>query len=212
MSNRSDGDTRRPRIVDEDDWFATPAVEPDDPPGEVTWQTELETEAEPPRRPDDTLRRRQAVVVLAALVAVALGAAGILLARSIGGSDDTPGTTDVGTATQFSTAQVTTAPTTSTPTTSTSTPTTTSPGSSTTPSATAVPTDATLRAGSTGEAVTALQEALASLGYTVGTADGKYGPATTKAVTAFQESNDLKADGIAGPETIAAINEAVANA
>ena len=58
--------------------------------------------------------------------------------------------------------------------------------------------------------MTALQETLNSLGFSVGTADGNYGAATVAAVTAFQEANDLTADGTAGPATIAAINAAAA--
>ena len=211
MNGRTEGDHRRPPVADEDDWFATPAVEPTDLPGEDTWEYEVE----PPPGPPDGLGRRQAIVVAAAIAAVALGAAGILLARSLGGSDSTGDTA----ATAGSTAQVTTAPAASTPTTTapststptTSTPTTTAPSTSTVPTATAVPTDATLRAGSTGAGVTALQQALTSLGYAPGTADGKYGAATTEAVTAFQKANGLTEDGVAGPKTIAAINEAVAS-
>ncbi len=61
-----------------------------------------------------------------------------------------------------------------------------------------------------GSSVTSLQTALTTLGYSPGAADGNYGPATTEAVTAFQTANDLTADGIAGPQTLAAINAALA--
>ncbi len=58
-----------------------------------------------------------------------------------------------------------------------------------------------LRYGSTGSEVTALQTALRTLGYTL-TADGKYGSATVAAVKAFQSAEGLTADGVAGQETL----------
>ena len=75
---------------------------------------------------------------------------------------------------------------------------------------TSVPTEATLRAGTTGSSVTDLQKALNQLGYDAGTADGNYGAATTAAVTAFQKDKGLTQDGVAGPTTLAAINTALA--
>ena len=196
VSARSDRERQRPAAPDEDDWFATPAVEPTALPAEVAWQDE----PEPLPEPVDGLGRRQAIVVLAAIAAVVLGGAGIVLARSLGGSD-TPS------ATTATTAPVTnTAPAASTPTTTAST----TPSQATTPTAGAVPTDAVLRAGSSGASVTALQETLTQIGYAPGTADGKYGASTAAAVAAFQTSNGLTADGVAGPKTIAAINTAAA--
>ena len=72
------------------------------------------------------------------------------------------------------------------------------------PSTSAPPTT-TLKPGDTGSQVKALQQELASLGYTVGTIDGSYGPATIKAVTAFQRGHHLTADGIVGPATLLAL-------
>ena len=199
---------RRLPPIDEDDWFATPAVEPAelDLPGEVAWQDE----PEPPPRPPNGLARRQAMVLVAVVAAIALGAAGILLARSLTGSDDTsttPATT--GLTTQATTSATTAANTDTTPADTTppdSTPTTSTPTSTTD----AVPTGTTLRAGDTGASVLALQQTLASLGFDPGAADGKFGTATTEAVTAFQKAKGLTEDGVAGPATIAAINTAAA--
>jgi peptidoglycan hydrolase-like protein with peptidoglycan-binding domain len=57
----------------------------------------------------------------------------------------------------------------------------------------------------------ALQKALTKLGYTPGTADGKFGSATTQAVIAFQKAKGLPEDGVAGAKTLAAVNAALAN-
>ena len=54
-----------------------------------------------------------------------------------------------------------------------------------------------LQAGSDGNQVTALQEALIELGYLKGVADGVYGAATSQAVMAFQRQNDYPINGIA---------------
>lgn len=59
---------------------------------------------------------------------------------------------------------------------------------------------ATLRKGSTGDAVTALQVALANLNYSVNT-NGSYTNDTVSAVRTFQQNNGLSVDGIAGAET-----------
>lgn len=61
-----------------------------------------------------------------------------------------------------------------------------------------------LRAGSTGAAVTVLQQRLTSAGHPV-TVDGWYGEATAAAVRAYQSARGLLADGIAGARTQAAL-------
>lgn len=66
------------------------------------------------------------------------------------------------------------------------------PGGSTTPASRAWP---TLRSGSRGHAVTTAQQLLGIK------ADGRYGPATARAVKAFQRGHRLRADGILGPVT-----------
>ncbi len=59
----------------------------------------------------------------------------------------------------------------------------------------------TLRYGSRGESVRQLQEALISLGYLKGKADGIFGAQTEKAVKAFQKAKRLTVDGLAGTTT-----------
>ena len=67
---------------------------------------------------------------------------------------------------------------------------------------TAVPVLQTLKTGSTGELVSALQTRLKTLGYYSGTIDGSYGAATAQAVMRFQRANGLSADGVAGTQTL----------
>lgn len=201
MGSHSARDPRDTSLSDEDDWFSSPVEEQSDA-GEIIWQDDP---APRPERPaSDGLGQRQAIVVLASLAAVVLIAGGILLVRSIGGSD---GATSTPTTTTPATTPAATTPAATTP--AATTPATTTP--STTPSTVSVPTDATLRAGDSGTSVLALQQALTRLGFSPGAADGKFGPATTQAVTAFQKAKGLTADGAAGANTIAAINAALAS-
>lgn len=62
-----------------------------------------------------------------------------------------------------------------------------------------------VRAGDGGVHVTRLQEDLVRLGFDVGPIDGAYGPRTQQAVTAFQSSYRLEADGVVGTMTRAAL-------
>ncbi len=62
-----------------------------------------------------------------------------------------------------------------------------------------------LRYNDTGAAVQQLQTALKQLGYSVGSADGKYGPATERAVRQFQQDYSLTVDGKAGQQTQALV-------
>lgn len=59
----------------------------------------------------------------------------------------------------------------------------------------------TLRKGSTGDAVKALQTKLKEKGFFSGTISGTYGTDTVDAVKAFQKSKGLTVDGVAGPAT-----------
>ena len=65
--------------------------------------------------------------------------------------------------------------------------------------------DSRLRYGDKSSAVLELQTALKSLGYKIGTPDGKFGAYTENAVRKFQRSHGLNVDGIAGAQTQAAI-------
>ena len=80
------------------------------------------------------------------------------------------------------------------------------PQSSETPAPTASP-YTTLYVGDRGEDVRKMQSRLAELGYLTGQVDGIYGQNTRRAVAQFQENNDLKADGVAGPLTLALLYE-----
>ena len=59
----------------------------------------------------------------------------------------------------------------------------------------------TMRSGNTGEPVAQLQAKLKELGYYAGEITRRYDTATSAAVKAFQKTNSLKADGLAGAET-----------
>ena len=60
----------------------------------------------------------------------------------------------------------------------------------------------TLRKGSRGNEVKALQTELQKLGLYTKKIDGIYGKGTVAAVKAYQRKNGLRADGIAGPKTL----------
>jgi putative chitinase len=67
---------------------------------------------------------------------------------------------------------------------------------------------AVLKLGSSGPDVQDLQQKLKTLGFDPKGVDGNFGPGTKTALMAFQQSNGLQADGIAGPATIAALQGA----
>jgi hypothetical protein len=169
---------------------------PDDGPPEDDWLEEnwldapTEETPRPPRRRavQPALRRADRRVV--ALVAAAALVLIIILAVTLGGDGDGDDAAQ-------------TAPTLTPTESATETATVEEPSLQ-------VPEGDALTAGDSGRRVRRLQRALASLGYEV-TPDGEYGPATAEAVSAFQEDADLDVDGVAGAQTIAAINEALAN-
>ena len=67
----------------------------------------------------------------------------------------------------------------------------------------------TLRGGSQGSEVLALEQRLVELGYWTATVDDSYDRSTEQAVMAFQKAEALVRDGIAGPATLGALSTAV---
>ena len=63
----------------------------------------------------------------------------------------------------------------------------------------------TLRSGASGDKVTQLQEMLNSKGAKIDV-DGKFGPKTMEALKKFQGDNELKTDGVVGPDTLGRLN------
>jgi hypothetical protein len=185
------------RDRDPDDWFDEP-----DTSAVRRGRTLAETDGLPPEpevAPEDwlddpALRTRAGAAPLPARIKLAVAAVVLLvllivglLAGGVFDSGGSPATT---------------------PTTTPSTPGTTTRKTTTpTPAAAAVPVPTTpLAPGDEGPAVTELQRALERAGYPVGTIDGTYGPATENAVAQFQRSANLAPDGIAGTQTLAALN------
>ena len=76
------------------------------------------------------------------------------------------------------------------------------------PAGITINTSTTLRQGDVSNSVKTMQQKLISLGYLSGTADGNFGPKTYRAVVSFQRANALDPDGIAGKQTLAALNSA----
>lgn len=69
-----------------------------------------------------------------------------------------------------------------------------------------------LRIGAQGDEVKRLQQALKGRGFSPGLVDGDFGAGTEQAVLAFQRSQGLLADGLAGPRTQAALGLVADNA
>jgi hypothetical protein len=67
----------------------------------------------------------------------------------------------------------------------------------------------TLKLGDRGNPVKELQRALKSIGFTVGTIDGVFGPSTRHAVIMFQTAHKLRPDGVLGPATRVALLDAL---
>jgi peptidoglycan hydrolase-like protein with peptidoglycan-binding domain len=71
-----------------------------------------------------------------------------------------------------------------------------------------LPTDVVLKFGSSSPAVTQLQNALDAVGFYEGPVTGYYGQITEAYVSIFQQSRGLLVDGIAGPDTLSALQAA----
>jgi cytoskeletal protein RodZ len=94
------------------------------------------------------------------------------------------------------------------PLTTASTPTTTA--AITTSTSEAPSTSQTLQSGDTGAQVKLLQQALVSLGFLSSKPDGIYGTDTKVAVEQFQVAQGLPEDGVAGPQTLTAVQQQLA--
>ena len=70
----------------------------------------------------------------------------------------------------------------------------------------------TLKTGSKGDLVKALQTKLKELGYYTGAIDGDYGSSTASAVKEYQRRNGLTADGVAGEKTLQKLYGSVSTA
>ncbi|MBS2031832.1 MAG: peptidoglycan-binding protein [Deltaproteobacteria bacterium] len=66
----------------------------------------------------------------------------------------------------------------------------------------------TLHSGSSGAAVSTMQQLLTNAGYSTGGVDGSFGQKTLAALLSFQHAHGLSADGVCGPNTWAALKGA----
>jgi hypothetical protein len=202
------------------DWFEDdsapvrpPAARPRPGPAERPADAAVDTHG-PHAHPDErSIRRRRAV---AALALVALAALALVLAIAVlggsgggGGNPATTTTTTPGKTPTHKPTHTTTTTTTTTASTTATTTTTPSTGGSTTGPVT-LPSAGKLVKGDTGAEVTQVQQALTTIGFNPGAADGNFGAQTEQAVIAFQKANGLTTDGVVGPATAAKLNEAVA--
>ncbi|MDR1563870.1 MAG: peptidoglycan-binding protein [Oscillospiraceae bacterium] len=83
---------------------------------------------------------------------------------------------------------------------------TTTKAATTKAAATTTTASGSLKLGSRGDEVKALQKRLIELGYLTGSADGVFGQGTEDAVKAFQQRAGLTTDGVAGKGTLAKLN------
>ena len=181
-----------PPLAPEDDWF----IEPDVPPSAGRDEPREPPSSRPePQTPRPESERDKRILVAVIGGAVFLLAAGVLVARGLTGSDrGAETTTSTTTSTTTTTTPTTTAPTTTTP---------------TTIAPTSHPEGVVLRRGDTSEEVRQVQAVLVELGYSTGSVDAKFGPATEQSVRAFQKASGLAEDGVVGPATLSALSAAL---
>jgi hypothetical protein len=157
--------------------------------------------------PDEaTIRRRRAIGLVVLVLAVGFVILVAVLAFGGGSSDNNA------TSLQTTTAQQPVTPPPPPPPPKTSTKPQTPTGGTGTTGTLTLAAGQTLKTGDSGAQVTTLQQSLTTLGYAPGAADGNFGPTTAAAVGAFQRANNLADDGVVGPATATAINDAVAGA
>ena len=145
-------------------------------------------------------RRRWLLPLLALFAAITVG--GVIVSNQSGGPK--PVSTGGNDSTTSRTSPPSTAPSNAANPSTTTSPTTGPPAI--TPSNPSSGSSTLLQQGSSGPAVRSLQERLASLGFWLGTPDGRFGTSTFHAVVAFQKVHGLPRDGIAGPVTMRAVS------
>lgn len=180
---------RRHESASEDDWFAEPRGAPAVPVEPVD-EAPVSRSAIPPT----PSRSGMPALLGAVAVVAALAGAGLSWVLGAGGEASTVTLTSTETTTVVET---------------TTSPTPTTAPEQTTPT-TAEPAPPTVREGDRGEAVRAVQQSLAELGYDV-TVDGTFGEQTAAAVAAFQTASGLESDGVVGPATYAALAAAASS-
>ena len=163
------------------------------------------------RRATTERRRYTAGLVLLVVIGLAVGIP-VLLLRGGGGTEAVEPTTSTPTDSLPSTPTTTTPAADSPDATTTDDPSNTPPSTSDgTASPLTLPEGTKLRRGEGDpDLVAQLQRALTAAGYDPGSDDGNYGRRTEAAVVAFQQANDLSADGVVGPATAAALKSALA--
>lgn len=170
------------------------------------------------RKRTDAGASRLGMVLVVVLGATVLATA-VLAVRTLDAASDTtatrvdPSATGVTTSSTTAPSLTTTTEPTTTTTTESTTTTTTPPTTTTTTTAppaptTTVPPSPSYRRGDSGAEVAAMQERLIDLGFWLPGVDGVYGSVTSQAVMAFQKSQGLGRDGIAGPVTLGALETA----
>jgi peptidoglycan hydrolase-like protein with peptidoglycan-binding domain len=142
----------------------------------------------------------------------AIGAAAVLTLAACGGSDGNSSTSTTvkgGTTTVKGSVIATTIPPATTV--ATTLPATAAPTAAPTPTTagfTAEPTTGALKKGMKGNRVAAMQTKLKALGYDPGPADSLFGEKTEAAVKKFQSDKKLQIDGVAGNQTLGALDTA----